>query len=136
MIASPLGHLHRPAIPNRGKKLTLKLLARDNTKAIAEAYFGKMSKIGEMLEDGTYSLSYGKAKACTVMLRWNTEDDVNHPYLEAIAIKSSGLEPLTLPGLAQAPASRRGARKPRRPDPARGSARRSGGSTPQFSSPQ
>jgi hypothetical protein len=93
VIASPLATCTDPAMPNREKKLTLKLLARDNTKAIAEAYFAKMSKIGEMLEDGTYSLSYGKAKACTVMLRWNTEEDVNHPYLEAIAIKTLDWNP-------------------------------------------
>ena len=92
-IASPLASCTNPNVPNREKKLTLKLLARDNTKAIAEAYFGKLSKIGEMLEDGTYSLSYGKAKACTVMLRWNTEDDAKKPYLEAIAIKSLDWNP-------------------------------------------
>jgi hypothetical protein len=76
-----------PGIPNREKKLTLKLLACDNTKEIARAYFGRQSKIGEMLENGTYSLSYGNAKACTVMLRWNTEDNPEHPFLEAIDIK-------------------------------------------------
>ncbi len=75
-------------IPNREKKLTLKLLAGDNTKEIAEAYFGRVSKMGEMLEGGTYSLSYGKTKSCTVMLRWNTEDNPEHPYLEAIALKA------------------------------------------------
>lgn len=80
-------------IPNREKKLTLKLLARDNTKEIAQAYFGRMSKIGEMLEDGTYSLSYGKARSCTVMLRWNTEDNPEHPYLEAIALKALDWNP-------------------------------------------
>ena len=77
-----------PKIPNREKKLTLKLLAADNTKEIARAYFGRQSKISEMLEDGSYSLSYGNAKACTVMLRWNTEEDAAQPFLEAIAIKS------------------------------------------------
>ncbi len=46
-----------------------------------------------MLEDGTYSLSYGKAKSCTVMLRWNTEDSSDHPYLEAIAIKTLDWNP-------------------------------------------
>jgi hypothetical protein len=76
-----------PNIPDREKKLTLKLLACDNTKEIARAYFGRQSKIAEMLEDGTYSLSYGNAKACTVMLRWNTEDNPEHPFIEALAIK-------------------------------------------------
>lgn len=93
VIASALATCTDAAMPNRDKKLTLKLLAKDNTKAIAEAHFGKMSKIGEMLEDGTYSLSYAKATPCTLMLRWNTEDDVNHPYLEAIAIKTLDWNP-------------------------------------------
>lgn len=80
-------------VPNREKKLTLKLLPRDNCKEIARAYFGRQSKIGTMLEDGTYSLSYGKAKACTVVLRWNTEDDPKHPYLEAINLKTLDWNP-------------------------------------------
>lgn len=80
-------------VPNREKKLTLKLLSRDNTKEIARAYFGRQSKIGEMLEDGTFSLSYGKAKACTVMLRWNSEDSPGMPYLEALTIKTLDWNP-------------------------------------------
>ena len=77
-----------PSIPNREKKLTLKLLSSDNTREIARAYFGRQSKISEMLENGNYSLNYGNAKACTVMLRWNTEDNPDQPYLEALTIKS------------------------------------------------
>lgn len=77
-----------PSIPDREKKLTLKLLSSDNTREIARAYFGKQSKISAMLEDGNYSLNYGNAKACSVMLRWNHEDNPGQPYLEAIAIKS------------------------------------------------
>jgi hypothetical protein len=80
-------------VPNREKKLTLKLLPRDNTKEIARAFFGRQSKIGMMLEDGTYSLSYGKAKACTVMLRWNVEDQPESPYLEAIDLKTLDWNP-------------------------------------------
>jgi len=82
-----------PNIPKREKKLTLKLLASDNDKEIARAYFDRQSKIGEMLEDGTYGLSYGSAKACTVMLRWNTEDNPQYPYLEALAIRDLGWDP-------------------------------------------
>jgi len=93
VIASALASCTDPEIPDREKKLTLKLLARDNTKEIAQAYFGKASKIGEMLEDGTYSLSYGKARACTVMLRWNTEDKPGHPFLEALTIKALDWNP-------------------------------------------
>lgn len=80
-------------VPNREKKLTLKLLSRDNTKEIARAYFGRQSKISEMLEDGTFSLSYGKAKACTLMLRWNAEDNPAMPYLEALTIKTLDWNP-------------------------------------------
>ncbi|MFT4175818.1 MAG: hypothetical protein QM627_04110 [Luteolibacter sp.] len=79
-------------VPNRDKKLTLKLLARDNTKEISRAFFGKRSRIGEMLERD-FGLSYGQAKACTVTLRWNTEEDRNKPYLEAINIKSLNWNP-------------------------------------------
>ena len=93
VIASALATCTNADVPNREKKLTLKLLPRDNAKEIAEAYFSKISKIGEMLEDGTYSLSYGKAKACTVMLRWNTEEDPKMPYLEALLIKNLDWNP-------------------------------------------
>jgi hypothetical protein len=93
VIASALATCTNTDVPNREKKLTLKLLPRDNEKEIAEAYFSKISKIGEMLEDGTYSLSYGNAKACTVMLRWNTEEDPKMPYLEALLIKNLDWNP-------------------------------------------
>ncbi|RYD21332.1 MAG: hypothetical protein EOP88_11810 [Verrucomicrobiaceae bacterium] len=86
ITVSALASCYNENVPNREKKLTLKLLPRDNEKAIAEAYFGRQSEIGLMLEDGTYSLSYGKAKACTVMLRWNKEDNPEKPYLEAIKL--------------------------------------------------
>ena len=79
---------------SRDKKLQLKLLASDNSnKEIAWPTFGKQSKIGEMLEDGTYAISYGNAKSCTVMLRWNTEENPQQPYLEAIAIKALDWNP-------------------------------------------
>lgn len=83
VIIYPIPSCTDPNIREREKKLTLKLLARENTKEIAQAYFSKSSKIGEMLVDGTYDLSYGKPKACTVMLRWNTEENKEYPYLEA-----------------------------------------------------
>ncbi len=81
------------AIPNRENKLTLKLLAQDDAKEITLAYFTKESKIAEMLEDGTYSLSYGKAKACTVILRWNTEERPEAPYLEVVTLKTLDWNP-------------------------------------------
>lgn len=93
VTVSALASCYNENVPNREKKLTLKLLPRDNEKAIAEAYFGRQSKIGLMLEDGTYSLSYGKAKACTVMLRWNKDDNPEKPYLEAIMLKTLDWNP-------------------------------------------
>ena len=74
-------------MPDREKKLTLKLLPQEDSKEIAMAYFSRQSKIAEMLQDGTYSLSYGRAKACTVVLRWNMEENPEMPYLEAIELK-------------------------------------------------
>jgi hypothetical protein len=93
VIISAVASCNNEDVPNREKKLTLKLLARDNTKEIAEAYFGRQSKIGLMLEDGTYSLGYGRAKACTVMLRWNFDDNPEKPYLEALDLKTLDWNP-------------------------------------------
>lgn len=93
VIISAVASCNDERVPDREKKLTLKLLPRDNTKEIARAYFGRQSNIGMMLEDGTYSLSYGKAKACTVVLRWNTEDNPQAPYLEAIDLKTLDWNP-------------------------------------------
>lgn len=93
ITVSAVASCNEEHVPNREKKLTLKLLSRDNTKEITRAYFGRQSKIGEMLEDGTFSLSYGKAKACTVMLRWNTEDNPSMPYLEALTLKTLDWNP-------------------------------------------
>ncbi len=80
-------------VPNREKKLTLKMLPKEDTKELARAYFGRQSRIGRMLEDGTYSISFGKARACTVMLRWNTEDRPETPYLEALDLKTLDWNP-------------------------------------------
>lgn len=93
VIISAVASCYDTKVPNHEKKLTLKLLPQDDAKEIALAYFGRQSKIGLMLVDGTYSLSYGKAKACTVMLRWNTEDNPHTPYLEAIDLKSLDWNP-------------------------------------------
>jgi hypothetical protein len=82
-----------PEVPNHGKKLTLKLLASDTNREIARAYFGRQSKINEILENSAYELKYGVAKACTVLLRWNTEEDPEKPFLEALAIKDFGWNP-------------------------------------------
>ncbi len=93
VIVWPLASCYEAGVPNREKKLTLKLLPRENAKEIALAHVGRQSKIAETLQDGTSSLRYGKAEACTVMLRWNTEEDPGMPYLEAIAIKTLDWNP-------------------------------------------
>jgi len=78
------------SIPNHEKKLTLKLMACDNAPEIASAHFNPHSKIAEILRDGNRELTYGSARPCTVMLRWNTEEDPARPFLEAIAIRDFG----------------------------------------------
>ena len=80
-------------IPASEEKYTLKILARDDTKEIAKAYFGKHSKIGEMLEGETSGLSYGQAQPGTVIMRWNTEEDPKRPFLEALDIKALNWNP-------------------------------------------
>ena len=89
----PLAACCEESVPSRDEKLTLKLLPQDDAKEIALAFFSKQSKIAQTLEDGTYSLSYGKAKACTVILRWNTEERPETPYLEAVALKALDWNP-------------------------------------------
>lgn len=93
VIVWPLASCYDERVPNHEKKLTLKLLPQVDAKEIAVAYVGRQSKIAQMLEDGTYSVAYGKAKACTVMLRWNAEDDPNMPYLEAVALRTLDWNP-------------------------------------------
>jgi hypothetical protein len=80
-------------VPGADKKFTLKILSRDDNKEVAKAYFGKRSKIGEMLEDETSGLAYGQAKPCTVFMRWNTEEDPERPFLEALDIKALNWNP-------------------------------------------
>ena len=76
-------------VPSPEKKYTLKILSRDDTKEIAKAYFGKRSKIGDMLKDETY----GQAKPCTVFMRWNMDEDPEKPFLEALDIKALNWNP-------------------------------------------
>ncbi|MFD0895854.1 hypothetical protein KBB96_07895 [Luteolibacter ambystomatis] len=84
-------------IPNNDKKFTLKLRGDDATDnklpAIAIAYSGKASAIGEMLQNADSGLRWGSPKACTIVLNWNTKDDPAHPYLEANSIKSLSWNP-------------------------------------------
>ncbi len=80
-------------VPSPEKKFTLKILAREDTKEIAKAYFGKFSTIGAMLEDETSGLTYAQAKPCTLFMRWNTEEDPQKPFLEALDIKALDWNP-------------------------------------------
>jgi hypothetical protein len=80
-------------VPGADKKYTLKILSRDDAKELGRAYFGKRSKIGDMLADETSGLAYGQAKACTVLMRWNVEEDPEKPFLEALDIKAMNWNP-------------------------------------------
>ena len=80
-------------VPEPDKKFTLKILSRDDVKEISKAYFGKQSEIGYTLQDETSGLAYGQAKACTVFMRWNMEDDPKNPFLEALEIKALNWNP-------------------------------------------
>lgn len=80
-------------VPAPEKKYTLKILSREDSKEIAKAYFGKRSKIGEMLEDETSGFAYGQAKPCTVFMRWNMDEDPEKPFLEALDIKALNWNP-------------------------------------------
>lgn len=80
-------------VPSPDKKFTLKIHTREDTKEIAKAYFGKRSKIGDMLEDETSGLAYGQAKPCTVFMRWNMDEDPQKPFLEALDIKAPNWNP-------------------------------------------
>jgi hypothetical protein len=80
-------------VPSPEKKFTLKILAREDAKEIAKAYFGKFSTIGAMLEDETSGLTYAQAKPCTIFMRWNMDEDPAKPFLEALDIKALDWNP-------------------------------------------
>jgi hypothetical protein len=92
-IISPVASCNDERVPNSREKLTLKILARDNIKEITQAYFTKNSPIAKLLEDGSYHLSYGKAKPCTITLRWNREENPETPFLEALEVKALNWNP-------------------------------------------
>jgi hypothetical protein len=93
VIISPIASCNDEKIPSPEKKMTMKLLARDGTKEISRAYFSRQSKIAQMLEDGTYDFNFSSTKACTVMFRWNTEENSDMPYLEALSLKALNWNP-------------------------------------------
>lgn len=93
VIVSAVARTTDNTIPNHGEKLRLKLLPRDNEREITNAYFSKLSKISEMLLDDSSGFRYGQARTCRVSLSWNTTEDPQKPYLEAIGITEQQWNP-------------------------------------------
>jgi hypothetical protein len=93
VIVWPLAACYDLKVPNRNDKLTLKLLAKDDTKEIVLAYFSKQSQIAAMLEDDSHRLSYGKAQVATISLRWNSKDNQAPPFFEVFEIKALNWDP-------------------------------------------
>jgi hypothetical protein len=93
IVASPIASCNDENIPAPEKKMTLRLLARSGSKEITRAYFSRQSKIAQMLEDGTYDFNFSSAKPCTLMVRWNAEENAEMPYLEAISLKALNWNP-------------------------------------------
>ena len=87
-IVYPVPICGDPRVPNRQKKLTLRLLPHENSTEIIQAHASRVSKIGETLKSSAYDLNYGKPKACVVLLGWNTDEEPGSPYLEALDIQA------------------------------------------------
>ncbi len=75
-------------IPDRQKKITLRLYSHEHSPNVTLAYASRVSKIGELLTSGNHDLTYGKPKDCVVLLGWNTEESPGAPYLEALDISA------------------------------------------------
>lgn len=88
VYVSALAHCKDPEVPGYQSKMTLSLQAQDHGAVLAKAYFDKKSKIAELLEDGTFRLSYGQPIPCRVLLKWNVSENPSRPYLEAVEIKA------------------------------------------------
>ncbi len=73
-------------VPDAERKFTLRILPSEGAPEIGKAYFNKVSTIGSMLENPSSGLAFGKAKTCTVLIRWNYEDDPLRPFLEALDV--------------------------------------------------
>ncbi|WP_200266966.1 hypothetical protein [Luteolibacter pohnpeiensis] len=94
VVASALANCYNEAVPNREKKMAIKLMAHDNTRPIAEAYFSsKHSQIADLLSDDLSGFRYGQAQPCTILLRWNTEEDPEKPFIEALDISALNWNP-------------------------------------------
>lgn len=93
VVVTALPSCNDARIPNRGKKLTLKLMSHETSGDPIIAYASKVSDIGEMLSRGNYDLTYGKAEPCVVLLGWNTDEQPDAPYLEALDIQTTNWNP-------------------------------------------
>ncbi len=95
-VVEPLSFSAEGAVPNHERKLTLKLLASDGRDEIARAYFGEQSEIGRILLDGpayAADLTFGQVRPCVVVLVWNTSEDPEKPYLEALRMQALNWAP-------------------------------------------
>lgn len=92
-LVSALPNCTDPRIPNREKKITLKLLPHAGSNRTINAYASKVSEIGEMLKLGNYDLVYGKPEPCVVLIGWNTVEREDAPYLEVLDIKTISWNP-------------------------------------------
>lgn len=93
VIVTAVARCFDKSVPGHEEKLALKLLAHDNQKEIARAYFNKHSEIGEMLQDDASGFRYGQARPCKVLLQWNTRENSGMPFLEAVKLTDFGWVP-------------------------------------------
>ena len=93
VLVSAFNTCNDNTVPNYEKKLTLKLIGEPTGKEIVTAYAGKASVIGDMLNNDQSGLSWGRPKACTIILNWNTRDNPARPYIEASTIKALNWNP-------------------------------------------
>ena len=93
VVAWAVASCTNPRVNDPKNKLTLDLLPREDAIEIAQGYFNRQSKIGKMLAEGTHNLTFGKANPSTVTLRWNTEENPEQPYLEAVDLKTMTWDP-------------------------------------------
>lgn len=98
VVAEAVPRCDDPKVPDAAKKLTVRLLANDGlrdeanrpdpSKDLAYAYAGKLSPIGEMLNDASSGFHWGRPQTCVVTLQWNKSDDPQKPYLELVRLDS------------------------------------------------
>ncbi len=93
VVATAVARCYDKSVPNHQNKLTLKLMPRDNEREIANAYFSKLSKIGDMLQNDDSGFRYGQARTCRVTLQWNTTENPKMPFLEAVSLTDFRWDP-------------------------------------------